>query len=254
MPLVGDIKRAKELGFSYSGLYIYVACPSCGAERWVRKQNVGRYRCCVKCGVKKMGQTNRGLLGREVKYASELGKTPKQDYLRYQDFCPDCGKELWHRLKYIGAKCVKCANVAKRGKCTGAKNPRFKGYRRINHSGYIEITLQPDHPYFCMATRRDHRVMEHRLVVAQHLGRCLEAWEIVHHKGVKYPKGSIENKQDNRYPENLELLLGQLEHMPSIAMERHIRALEKQVKELQGRVTLLEAENILLKAQEGVNI
>jgi len=31
----------------------------------------------------------------------------------------------------------------------------------------------------------------------QHLGRKLESSELVHHKGIRHPLGSIENKQDN---------------------------------------------------------
>ena len=88
----------------------------------------------------------------------------------------------------------------------GKDNPNYKGGRYIKKaSGYVFVLLQPDNPFYPMTSR--HYIAEHRLVVAQALGRCLEQWEVVHHKGDKYPIGSRENKQDNRYPENLELCI-----------------------------------------------
>jgi hypothetical protein len=65
--------------------------------------------------------------------------------------------------------------------------------RQKNSGGYIEV-FQPDHPN-AWATGF---LLEHRLVMSQHLGRPLADDEIVHHKnGVK---------TDNRI-ENLELCL-----------------------------------------------
>jgi len=83
-----------------------------------------------------------------------------------------------------------------------------------------------------MANRGGY-VLEHRLVMAKHLGRCLHDWEIVHHKGTKYPKDTIENKGDNRI-ENLQL----------VTDERHkqITLLENKIKRLETKITSLEAE------------
>jgi len=85
-----------------------------------------------------------------------------------------------------------------------------------------------------------YSIAEHRLVMAEHLGHPLKKWELVHHKGTKYPSGSIQDKGDNRI-ENLELLQHKKEHLPSMNIQRMIANLE-------NRVTLLEAENVLLKS------
>ena len=86
-----------------------------------------------------------------------------------------------------------------------------------------------------------HYVQEHRLVVAKYLNRCLLPWEIVHHKGTKYPIGSKEDKGDNRR-ENLELITDKRFHMVDMKVKNLISG-------LQIRVTLLEAEIELLKTQ-----
>jgi hypothetical protein len=95
----------------------------------------------------------------------------------------------------------------------------------------IFIFVASNHQFFPMAHRdgaKAHSIAEHRLVMAQHLGRCLKPWEVVHHIN--------RNNRDNR----LENLLYQA-----------YTILQIRVKELEDRVTQLEAENVLLKHPAG---
>ena len=119
----------------------------------------------------------------------------------------------------------------KHQKNEGKRNYRWQGGRFINGYGYVEVKLFPSDFFYSMVGKRGY-VKEHRLVVAKALGRCLHSWEIVHHKGIKFPKGSNEDKQDNRYPENLQL----------VTDDRHkqITILENEIARLKNRLSKYE--------------
>lgn len=108
-----------------------------------------------------------------------------------------------------------------------------------SHGFYVRV--KPDHPFYLMSMSAGGQryIAEHRLVMALHLGRWLERWEVVHHiNGIN---------TDNRI-ENLELLPKQSDHLP-------FNLLQSQIREIQSRILFLEAENSLLRFQlEGMSI
>ena len=132
-------------------------------------------------------------------------KKYRENHLEWT-ICPDCGKGRWlYKGESESFRCHKCG--AKRGK----DSSNWTGGRHLDSHGYIRVWLDPTSPYYSMKPRHNY-ICEHRLVIAQHLGRCLTSKEKVHHRGIKYPVDSMENRQDNRI-ENLKLCNGNGEHL-----------------------------------------
>lgn len=95
------------------------------------------------------------------------------------------------------------AHLNRRRREKGERHPNFKGGRVPTADGYVLVAVASDDPLFAMAKDRGRLsefgygyVLEHRLVMARHLGRPLESSETVHHKN-----GA---RDDNRLA-NLEL-------------------------------------------------
>ena len=156
----------------------------------------------IKKHKKQFYKNNRkGLLKRSKKY--------REDHLEWI-ICPDCGKGRWidPHTNHRPLRCMSCAGKQRRGE----KSPTWKTGRHKDSHGYIRVWLDSTSPFVKMAMGNRNYILEHRLVMAEHLGRCLTSKEKIHHKGIKYPVDSIENKQDNRI-ENLELYNGNGEHL-----------------------------------------
>lgn len=137
----------------------------------------------------------------EIKRARELGY--RGHFLLVWHACIDCGKERWvqlHKGLPQRRRCRSCA-IKLQPRPLGSKARSWKSGRTKNSKGYILVKLQPDDFFYQMADHQGY-VYEHRLVMAKHLGRCLQGWELVHHKGIRYK--DIRNKSDNLI-DNLEL-------------------------------------------------
>lgn len=119
--------------------------------------------------------------------------------------CAHCGAILMRTLNQIatsqngrffcGWKCSRPFRLTIRG----AKDRHWSGGRGPHANGYIRVNVGREHP---MADRVGY-ALEHRIVMANHLGRALADKEVVHH--INHKRG------DNRI-ENLQLLPSQSAH------------------------------------------
>lgn len=113
----------------------------------------------------------------EKRRAREIGKWISSRFFMWAA-CEDCGKERWVRLDKGQLRhtiCKSCASMRNH------RRPNWRGGRNGDGHGYINIWVKPDGPFFPMAYPTSRYVLEHRLVMAKHLGRCLQSWELVHH-------------------------------------------------------------------------
>lgn len=150
-------------------------------------------------------------------------------YIRVK--CPNCGVERWtqrYRKDRATGLCLSCYNKSRHAqesrekarKSVPSNNPKQAGISY--HKGYRVISVTTD-DFFYPMVQSTGRVLEHRLIMAKHLGRCLHSWEIVHHRNGL--------RDDNRI-ENLQL----------ISNDGHIQVtiLEQKVKKLERKLEALE--------------
>lgn len=170
----------------------------------------------------------------EIKYGKDIGKQAWNKYIWHA--CKGCGEKRWVRI--IGGivrteLCYPCANKQKtKADRSFGKGGYWKGGKMTDGGGYILIKLFTGDPYFSMANTERY-VLEHRLVMAKHLGRNLKRAEVVHHKnGIR---------DDNRI-ENLELSPSRSEHG-----YRHSKGYQDGYK--QGLIDGINEQIMLLRAR-----
>lgn len=202
---------------------------------------------------------------RTKKFLDRFGREPKSDdkvtfcveagyRVQYTwVICPNCGFARWSqsgntRRPGFTGRCTICQHIFMKENYDQGKEKanNWCGGKSHKVGGYILVRIERDNPFFPMAkSTKDKKgrakswayIPEHRLVMAQYLGRRLEVWELVHHfNGIK---------DDNRI-ENLKLTT-RIEHFIE-DRELELGVLER-IKNLEARIMQLEAENILLRAK-----
>jgi len=158
---------------------------------------------------------------------------------RVWEACPSCGTERWIKLNTSGVLCKSCAL---RQHSFGESNRRWNPTRKTVTKSGIRVYIGPDHPYFCMAHRcaAGFAILEHRLIMAEILGRPLQVGEVVHH---------LDGDNTNNDPNNLMLLPSQAHHSSYTLLQTRVKQLETVLEQVKTRIILLEVENELLKSR-----
>ena len=197
MPKIGEIKRGRDLGFQdRRHNYQWQACQTCNKGRWVflRLDEPISLRCKA-CTGKMRAILKRKKLPFTTEHCRNISLAKKGDK-----------NPMWGRY--------------------GILNNAWKGGISKRSDGYVQVLLLPNDFFYPMASKESY-VLEHRLVMAKHLNRCLLIWETVHHKN------SV--RSDNRI-ENLELLPTPNRHDSLTKMTRYIKKLEREIEILKHGV------------------
>jgi hypothetical protein len=152
-------------------------------------------------------------------------------------YCGNCHQTHYTQVtplkKTKTAYCLRCSLSLQNPSGSGPRNPRWLGGTKCHPEGYLSIhldTLSPDEKIlFAPMLRKDQYILEHRVVMARHLGRPLLSSEVIHHlNGIK---------DDNRL-ENLFLCTDNTDHKKQNSLtlsfyQNEILRLQKEVTRLQ---------------------
>ena len=210
-------------------MYQMKTCEVCG-KQWqpkTRYQVARNTTCSWACAMKRESERRKGrgrLPDPICQYCGKAFRPKSRIALSKAKHCSSrCAAQ--HRLEdpeYIArlrrmapngrAAWTAKSHMSYREKMSGAKNPAWKGGAMLkrthgNYQGVMYVRCPME--YLPMA-RKDGYVMEHRLVMAQKIGRCLLREEVVHH---------IDHNPANNHPDNLQLFPNNRAHKLAEAAE-----------------------------------
>lgn len=91
-------------------------------------------------------------------------------------------------------RALRSVGVVSKNKASGENHGSWKGGITVTQHGYLQVLVPLDHPMASMRTSTGY-VLQHRLVMAEKIGRPLGRYETVHHINGIVTDNRIENLQ-----------------------------------------------------------
>ncbi len=173
MPVLGETKTVQhKTGYNK---YVYHACSSCDERRWVQLlRGEPRRKRCSSCNNKQQKNINAAF-----RAVDSLPRDKQRNRLILRT-CSSCNRKDWVRRangknEPESTRCRSCANRVSTTECWAGviKEETLK-------NGRVFVKLGRSSPYYSIADTYGW-IRRSRLVMSEHLGRCLDANEIVHH-------------------------------------------------------------------------
>lgn len=188
-------RTCKHCGKTYEtspSIRLQFCCAACANAHKSRKVTV----VCAVCG-----KTVKRPPSQAGKYCSKSCAITARNLT---DANPSYSRDISGENNPMYGKGLKGADNPMYGK-RGEQCINWKGGRKVRKDGYTLVVAPDDHPYPSDTSHKSIRyILEHRLVMEQHLGRYLEPTEVVHH---------IDGNPRNNDISNLRLYSSHSEHI-----------------------------------------
>lgn len=135
---------------------------------------------------------------KQIKLPAKLVEEMRQMYLSGATF-QEVAKKYGHAVRTT-REALKAVGVIPRpaGFQQGSAHHAWVGGRTVSKDGYVRVLIREDDPLYSMAQVKADGVryaLEHRIVMARHLGRPLRDDETVHHVDGNRANNALENLQ-----------------------------------------------------------
>ncbi len=142
--------------------------------------------------VKRSGSKRRSHGGQERKFSSS-------DLFDMQRLIADGWTQTAIAAKFGSTvisvnRALRSVGVVSKNKASGENHGSWKGGISVTQGGYLQVLVPIDHPMASMRTSIGY-VLQHRLVMAEKMGRPLGRYETVHHINGIITDNRIENLQ-----------------------------------------------------------
>lgn len=159
------------------------------------KAMCAKYGCgdwAVRYLVKRSGSVRRPHGGQERRFSDE--DVTEMQRLSAEGWTQTAIAAKFNSTVISVNRALRSVGVVSKKRASGENHGSWKGGVTKTQQGYLQVMLPPDHPMASMRTMTGY-VLQHRLVMAEHLGRQLGRYETVHHINGIVTDNRIENLQ-----------------------------------------------------------